>query len=131
MGCVDSRCVYARVTEVGVYIYLEQSDKGIGFALLEELVALIEAEGIRTLKAGIFREDIGSLCIHEKLALETFELEQKLESRTGFGEIQCFWKEEVIQSSDTKKYEENISALHGKQLQEPNCRRLLKAFCRR
>ena len=39
MGCVDSRCVYARVTEVGVYIYLGKARKGTGLVLLEELFA--------------------------------------------------------------------------------------------
>ena len=84
------RCVYTGVAEVSVYVNAEQSGKGIGLALLEELVGLSEVEGIWTLQAGIFPENIGSLRIHEKLALERLALGTKLESKTEFGGARCF-----------------------------------------
>lgn len=43
---VSSCCVYSGVAEVSVYVDPEQSGKGIGLALLEELVGLSEVEGI-------------------------------------------------------------------------------------
>lgn len=126
---VSSRCVYAGVAEVSVYVHPEQSGKGIGLALLEALVTLSEAEGIWTLQTDIFPENSVAFASMKKQGSEPLALGRKLESRMGFGETRCFWKEEVIKSFDTRNYEENISAMHWEQLQEPDCRRLFKTFC--
>ncbi len=80
---VSSRCVYAGVAEVSVYVDPEQSGKGIGLALLVELVALSEEEGIWTLQAGIFPENIGSLRIHEKAGFRTLGIREKIGKQNG------------------------------------------------
>ncbi|WP_371199639.1 N-acetyltransferase family protein [Flavobacterium sp. ASV13] len=41
---ISSRCVYAGVAEVSVYVDTEHSGNGIGLALLNDLVHLSEAE---------------------------------------------------------------------------------------
>ncbi len=87
---VSSRCVYAGVAEVSVYVDPEQSGKGIGLALLEELVALSEAEGIWTLQAGIFPENIGSLRIHEKEGFRTLGIREKIGKQNGV------WRDTVL-----------------------------------
>jgi len=87
---VSSRCVYAGVAEVSVYVNPEQSGNGIGLALLEELVGLSEAEGIWTLQAGIFPENIGSLRIHEKAGFRTLGTREKIGKQNGV------WRDTVL-----------------------------------
>ena len=62
---VSSRCVYAGVAEVSVYVAGSAQSKGIGKALLQALVAESEAAGIWTLQAGIFPENKASIALHE------------------------------------------------------------------
>ena len=71
------------MAEVSVYVNAEQSGKGIGLALLEELVGLSEVEGIWTLQAGIFSENIGSLRIHEKAGFRTLGVREKIGKQNG------------------------------------------------
>ena len=87
---VSSRCVYAGVAEVSVYIDPAFSGKGIGLALLERLVNLSEAEGIWTLQAGIFPENIGSLRIHKKAGFKTLGVREKIGKQGGI------WRDTVL-----------------------------------
>lgn len=87
---VSSRCVYAGVAEVSVYVDPEQSGKGIGLSLLEKLVALSEVEGIWTLQAGIFPENIGSLRIHEKAGFRMLGVREKIGKQNGV------WRDTVL-----------------------------------
>jgi L-amino acid N-acyltransferase YncA len=87
---VSSRCVYAGVAEVSVYVDPEHSGKGIGLALLEELVHLSEAEGIWTLQAGIFPENVGSLRIHEKAGFRTLGIREKIGKQNGI------WRDTIL-----------------------------------
>jgi phosphinothricin acetyltransferase len=52
------------VAEVSVYVAAGRQRRGIGSALLAELVAQAEAAGIWTLQAGIFPENVASLRLH-------------------------------------------------------------------
>ena len=87
---VSSRCVYAGVAEVSVYIDPAFSGKGIGLTLLNELVTLSEAEGIWTLQAGVFPENIGSLRIHEKAGFRTIGFREKIGKQHGV------WRDTVL-----------------------------------
>lgn len=87
---VSSRCVYAGVAEVNVYVDPEQSGKGIGLILLNELVHLSEAEGIWTLQAGIFPENTASLRIHEKAGFRILGIREKIGKQNGI------WRDNVL-----------------------------------
>jgi L-amino acid N-acyltransferase YncA len=87
---VSSRCVYAGVAEVSVYVDPQHSGKGIGLALLNELVHLSEAEGIWTLQAGIFPENIASLRIHEKAGFRILGVREKIGKQNGL------WRDTVL-----------------------------------
>ncbi len=63
---VSSRCVYAGVAEVGIYVSGKARGRGVGKALLKRLVADSEAQGIWTLQAGVFPENQASLAVHER-----------------------------------------------------------------
>jgi L-amino acid N-acyltransferase YncA len=61
---VSSRPVYAGVAEVSVYVCGDARGQGVGRALLEALVSESEANGIWTLQAGIFPENVASINLH-------------------------------------------------------------------
>src|SRR5215813_10610456 len=54
---VSARAVYAGVAEVSVYVAVRARGRGVGAALLAELVRASESAGIWTLQAGIFPEN--------------------------------------------------------------------------
>lgn len=63
---VSGRCAYAGVAEVSVYIAPDSWGKGIGKALLMELVRRSEEEGFWTLQSSILRENAASIRLHER-----------------------------------------------------------------
>lgn len=62
---VSSRNAYRGVAEVSVYVSAAARGRGVGKALLKALVDESEANGIWTLQAGIFPENVASLALHE------------------------------------------------------------------
>ncbi len=61
---VSSRCVYAGVAEVSVYVAAGARGQGVGKGLLAALVTVSEAAALWTLQAGIFRENTASIALH-------------------------------------------------------------------
>lgn len=95
---VSSRCVYAGVAEVSVYVDPAYSGKGIGLALLNELVALSEAEGLWTMQAGIFPENTASLRIHEKAGFRILGVREKIGKQNGI------WRDTVLLERRSKLF---------------------------
>jgi len=62
---VSARKVYAGVAEVSVYVGAGFRGRGVGRALLEALVRESESEGIWTLQAGVFPENVASVGLHK------------------------------------------------------------------
>jgi L-amino acid N-acyltransferase YncA len=75
---VSSRCVYAGVAEVSVYVADEARGKGVGQALLSKLVEESEKEGFWTLQAGIFPENKRSIALHRKNGFRILGVREKL-----------------------------------------------------
>jgi L-amino acid N-acyltransferase YncA len=63
LSAVSSRCVYAGVAEVSIYVAEAARGRGVGRALLEAAIAESERLGIWTLQAGIFPENTASLSL--------------------------------------------------------------------
>ena len=61
---VSSRCVYAGVAEVSIYVSQGSRGQGVGAALLGALIQDSEAQGLWTLQAGLFPENTASLALH-------------------------------------------------------------------
>ena len=80
---VSERCVYAGVAEESVYVALEARGRGIGHALLEELIRRSEQAGIWTIQAGIFPENAASLRLHERVGFRIVGVRQRLGQRAG------------------------------------------------
>ena len=63
---VSDRCAYAGVVEHSVYVDPAARGRGVGAALLHELIRSTEAAGIWTIQSGIFPENAASLRLHER-----------------------------------------------------------------
>jgi phosphinothricin acetyltransferase len=83
LSAVSGRCVYAGVAEVSVYVAERARGRGIGAALLRALVAASEAQGIWTLQAGIFPENIASLELHRKAGFRVVGARERLGCMDG------------------------------------------------
>jgi phosphinothricin acetyltransferase len=66
LSAVSSRCVYAGVAEVSIYVAERARGMGVGGRLLSRLIADSEAAGIWTLQAGIFPENSASIALHQR-----------------------------------------------------------------
>jgi len=75
---VSSRCVYAGVAEVSIYIGEEYKGLGIGTALLTELVRVSEENGFWTLQSGIIRENIASIALHKRCGFREVGIREKV-----------------------------------------------------
>jgi len=62
----SSRCVYAGVAEVSVYVGEEYRGMGIGRALLDKVIELSEENGFWTLQSGIIKGNFSSIELHKK-----------------------------------------------------------------
>ena len=87
---VSSRCVYAGVAEVSVYIASSARGKGVGRALLSSLIDECERNGIWTLQAGILPENSASLVLHMKSGF------REVGRRERLGKLKNRWRDVVL-----------------------------------
>ena len=80
---VSSRCVYAGVAEVSVYVGVNARSRGVGRLLLSALVEHSERAGLWTLQAGIFPENVASIELHKKLGFRVVGVREKLGCMNG------------------------------------------------
>lgn len=80
---VSSRCVYAGVAEVSIYIADRFRGQKIGIQLLRHLIAESEKANIWTLQAGIFPENAASLRLHEKAGFRIMGYREKVGKMNG------------------------------------------------
>ena len=87
---VSDRCAYAGVAEVSVYVGNVARGRGVGKALLNELVKRSEEKGVWTLQAGIFEENIPSVKLHERCGFRVIGIRERL------GALHGAWKNIVL-----------------------------------
>jgi L-amino acid N-acyltransferase YncA len=80
---VSERCVYAGVAENSVYVADEAQGRGVGRALLEELIERAEREGIWTIQTGIFPENEASLELHKRCGFRVVGTRERLGQHHG------------------------------------------------
>ena len=97
LSAVSGRCVYAGVCEVSIYIDLQHQGKGIGQLLMEHLIRESERNGIWTLRAGIFPENVVSIRLHEKNGFILMGLHEKLAKMDGV------WRDVLLFERRSKK----------------------------
>jgi len=87
---VSERCVYAGVAENSVYVADSAQGRGVGKALLEELIARAERAGIWTIQTGIFPENEPSLALHERCGFRVVGVRERLGQHRGV------WRDVVL-----------------------------------
>ena len=87
---VSSRCVYAGVAEVSVYIARDHRGRKVGETLLRALVDVSEQHHIWTLQAGIFPENEASLKMHKSCGFRTVGFREKI------GQMNGLWRDTVL-----------------------------------
>lgn len=80
---VSERCVYAGVAEDSVYVDASVQGRGVGRALLEELIARSERDGIWTIQTGIFPENEASLELHRRCGFRTVGIRERIGKHHG------------------------------------------------
>jgi L-amino acid N-acyltransferase YncA len=86
---VSSRCVYAGVAEVSVYVTANARGKNIGSLLLKELITESEKSGYWTLQSGVFPENKQSIAIHEKNGFRIIGYREKI------GKMGDVWRDNI------------------------------------
>jgi L-amino acid N-acyltransferase YncA len=87
---VSSRCVYAGVAEVSIYVAARARGQGIGLALLSALVEASERENIWTLQAGIFPENAASIELFRKAGFRVLGRRERL------GQMEGRWRDVIL-----------------------------------
>jgi L-amino acid N-acyltransferase YncA len=95
LGRVSSRCVYAGVGEVSVYVAPSFQRRGVGRRLLMALIAQSEDQGYWTLQAGIFPENGASIALHQALGFEVLGVRRHL-GRMSFGPLAGKWRDVLL-----------------------------------
>ncbi|MFP5040824.1 GNAT family N-acetyltransferase [Parasediminibacterium sp. JCM 36343] len=86
---VSSRCVYAGVAEVSVYVAAKARGKRIGTIMLQELINQSEQNGIWTLQSGIFPENKASISMHKKKGFRIIGYREKI------GKMGTIWRDNI------------------------------------
>lgn len=87
---VSSRCVYAGVAEVSVYVSQRVAGKGIGSKLLNDLIVKSEEQGYWTLQSSLFPENAASMKIHMNNGFRV------LGRRERIGKMDGVWRDTVL-----------------------------------
>lgn len=99
---VSSRCIYAGVAEVSVYVSQNSRGKGIGSKLLNSLIELSEQNGYWTLESGIFPENIASLKLHIKSGF------REVGRRERIGKMDGVWRDTILLERRSNVIENNL-----------------------
>lgn len=87
---VSKRQVYRGVAEVTVYVAETARGQGIGRGLLEALIAKSETNGIWTLQASIFPENVASVELHRRCGF------REVGSRERIAMLHGIWRDTLL-----------------------------------
>ena len=90
LSSVSSRCVYAGVCEVSIYVHAGHRRKHIGRTLLQHLIDTSEKNNIWTLQAGIFPENEASVKIHTDAGFRIVGRREKI------GKLNGEWRDTLL-----------------------------------
>lgn len=77
------RCAYARAAEVSIYIHAQHRGKGVGRALLAELINRAREAGLGVLLARVADHSEASLALHRSMGFETIGLMRRVGEKFG------------------------------------------------
>jgi phosphinothricin acetyltransferase len=92
---VSARAVYAGVAEVSVYVAAARRGRGVGDALLSQLVRVADARGIWTLQAVTFPENEASIALQQKHGFRIVGRRARI-GRMSHGPLAGRWRDTVL-----------------------------------
>ena len=87
---VSGRCVYAGVAETSIYVGQDCREEGVGSSLLEALLPIAEGNGLWTLQAGIFPENVASIRLHKRFGF------REVGRRERIGRMNGVWRDTLL-----------------------------------
>jgi phosphinothricin acetyltransferase len=87
---VSNRCVYSGVAEISIYVDPAFQGKGVGDKLMKALIAESESNGLWTLQAGIFPENVKSIQLHLRNGFRI------IGTRERIGKMDGAWRDTVL-----------------------------------
>jgi L-amino acid N-acyltransferase YncA len=87
---VSARRVYAGVAEVSVYVANKARQMGVGKALLSSLVQTSEQNGLWTLQASVFPENVASLTLHKNCGFRQVGIRERI------GRLNGTWRDTIL-----------------------------------
>ena len=94
---VSLRDVYSGVCEISLYIHKKYRKRGIGKALLNELITQSENYNIWTLQAGIFPENKVSIKLHKDCGFREVGYREKI------GKMDDEWRDTILLERRSKE----------------------------
>ena len=94
---VSRRSVYSGVAELTIYVTESERGKGIGRALLEQLIEESEQAGIWTLQASIFPENVASIELHLKSGFREVGRRERIAKLNGV------WRDTILFERRSKR----------------------------
>jgi phosphinothricin acetyltransferase len=86
----SQRRAYDGVAEISVYVAAAARGRGVGRALLGELVRASESAGVWTLQAGIFPENGASIALHQACGFRRVGVRERI------GRLNGVWRDVVL-----------------------------------
>ena len=80
---VSRRQVYSGVAEVSVYVARDNRRQGVGRALLERLITESEQNGIWTLQASVFPENVATIALHRACGFREVGRRERISKLNG------------------------------------------------
>jgi len=90
LSAVSARRVYAGVAEVSVYVAAAARGRGVGKALLRALVHESESNGMWTLQAGTFPENVASIALHKSCGFREVGVRRRI------GKLGDAWRDVLL-----------------------------------
>ena len=84
------RPCYAGVAEESVYVAEEARGKGVGVAILSELIAQADDAGVWTIQTSIFPENVVSIALHRRCGFRVVGTRERIASLEGT------WRDTVL-----------------------------------
>jgi len=95
------RAVYAGVGEISIYLDLNVRGRGIGSALMQDIIHQSEQQGYWTLFAHIFPENEASIALHGKMGFETIG-RRKAIGKMPYGPLAGKWRDVLLMERRSK-----------------------------
>ncbi len=90
LSATSERACYAGVAESSVYVAAHAHGRGIGRALMEELIESARSDGIWTIQASMFPENEASVALHERLGFRLVGRRERIAQLDGV------WRDTVL-----------------------------------